>query len=132
MSEKTMRKRIIRGLRPLHAFAVETPTAVGVPDINFAGGWMECKWAKAWPVREDTIFRCDHFTKAQRLWLTKRSAVGEQTWVMLQVGRNWLLFQGTVAAELLGTLTKNGLYLCAHAYWDNGLNDAELIECLSH
>ncbi len=131
MSEGGQRGRVIRALRPLHAVPIENPIVPGTPDINFIGGWMELKWLRWWPTRGATVVQLPHFTIQQRRWLRDRHKRGGNAWLLLQCGREWLLFTGLDAHDYVGNLTRGGLYRCTYAKWTRGLNDKELVECLT-
>lgn len=84
---------------------VENPIYPGTPDVNLAtGSWIELKTIEAWKLdRRVTLIR--HFTPQQRVWLYRRwkSAPGT-THLVLEVRalRLWLLFDGDVAAKIVG------------------------------
>lgn len=131
MSEKGMRSRIVKGLRPLDAVAVENPAYPGTPDVNCIYGWLELKWMRDWPkIKADQLVLCRHFTPQQRIWLARRHRKGGVACLLLQVGKQWLLFEGDVAAARFGRATKAELLDIAAMRWPNGLRDKELIECL--
>lgn len=119
---------MVQALKSLDAFAVENPVGPGTPDINFIGGWIECKWLRAWPKRVETPVTLDHpVTPSQKVWLKRRIRRGGKAWVMLQCGREWLLFRGDVAADFLGISTRDELYKRAYRVWKTGLNVDDLI-----
>jgi len=127
-----MRQKVVGALRSLDAISVENPVGPGTPDVNFIEGWVELKWLRAWPKRPETPVTLDHpLTPEQRAWHKRRSKRGGNTWVMLQCGREWLLFKGIVAAEHLGTATRSELYHHATIWWRNGLDTNGLIEALN-
>jgi hypothetical protein len=130
MSEKTMRGRTVRGLRLLHAIAVENPVGAGTPDVNCSLGWLELKWIRRWPRIPRTIVRVDHFNQNQRLWLRKRWANCQGAWLLLQVGQEYLLFDGDVASWTVGKVGRQSLIDAATHYWKKGMNYEELRECL--
>jgi len=112
--------------------SVETRTDDGIPDINYIGGWIECKWLRSWPKRAETPVRLDHPLMAhQAAWLRRRRRRGGLAWVILQCRREWLLFDGVVAGKLLGTATKDELYQLCHKRWV-GLNEEELIDVITN
>jgi len=134
MKELVMRRNVVKALAPLHAIPVENGyTRPGTPDVNFHGGWLECKWMDRWPaVPADRPIKLKHdFTPEQRLFAIQRARVGGHVWLLLQVGREWLLFHGTDAARLIGRATREELYQGACAVWRKGLNIEELIKCVS-
>ena len=71
MSESNMRGQVCDVLRSLDAISVENPAYPGTPDVNFVEGWVELKWIRAWPAREKTVVKIDHYTQQQRVWLFK-------------------------------------------------------------
>ncbi len=108
MSEADMRRTTVALLAPLHAKAVENIVDIGTPDISFAPGVLELKWAREWPSRAATPLRLDHYTNAQRQWLIERWNAGGGAWLLLQVKTWWLLFDAP-AAQKVGSLTKEQL-----------------------
>lgn len=132
MSESDMRRHVVRSLRELDAFAVENPAHPGTPDINYKEGWIECKWDKQWPVREETPLRIDHFTRQQRFFLRQRWARGGNVFLLLNVARDWLLFDGLVAATHVGYMARDELCLLARNHWvGRGAMQMVLRHCLS-
>ena len=67
--------------------------------------------------RAATTVRLDHFTPQQRLCLMKRWHAGGNSFLLLQVGDDWLLFDGDVAAEKVGRVNKEELYIIAKVTW---------------
>jgi hypothetical protein len=132
MAEADMRHRLIDSLRALDAVPVENCVGLGTPDVNYVNGWIELKWLRAWPVHADTIVRLDHpLTPEQGAWLARRWGRGGFAWCMLQCRREWFLFTGDTAKNIVGCTTQQGLIDAAVRYWPNGLNEQELIEVLS-
>jgi hypothetical protein len=88
---------------------------------------MECKWLRSWPKREETPVVLDHpYTPEQKAWARRRWARGQPVWVILQCGREWLLFDAIVAAEHLGTADREYLSTLAYRHWKEGLDTGEL------
>lgn len=131
MSESGQRSRVVRALRSLDALAIENPICPGTPDVNYIGGWLELKWLRSWPSRENTVVQLPHFTIQQRRWLRDRHALGGDAWLLLQCKAEWLLFTGRDAHDYVGNLTREGLYKVVRARWTRGLKDKELVECLT-
>lgn len=94
MSERALRREIVKLLRPVGAMPVENPACPGTPDVAYVGGWIELKKARRWPQREGPL-KLDHFTQQQFLWLERHILCGGRAHVLLQVGREHLLFWGT-------------------------------------
>lgn len=130
MSEGTMRGNVIRRLKPVDAVAVENPVYPGTPDVNYIDGWLELKWLRRWPKKEETIVRLEHYTPQQRLWLRRRTLRGGRAFLLLQVGKEWLLFKHPELQDV-GKVTKKVLKETAHFYWPTGLNNEELIYALT-
>jgi hypothetical protein len=88
---------------------VENPIHPGTPDVNLSDGkWIELKTVDRWPVRENTILRIGHYTPQQRVWLYQRWKYAPgSTLLLLEVRseRQWLLFDGDVAAKVVGRVT---------------------------
>jgi hypothetical protein len=117
-----------RTLRPVLAAAkldpvrVENPVHPGTPDVNLADGrWMELKCLRAWPVRPTTKVRIPHFTPQQRVWLYRRWKYAPgTTHLLLEIreDRQWLLFDGDVAAKVVGRGTQSEHRTSARAVLD--------------
>ena len=127
MSEKDMRSRLVRALKPLHAIAVENPVLPGTPDINYRDGWVEAKWLRAWPRRPETVVPLEHFTQQQRFWLRQRCRAGGAAWLILQCRNQWLVFRGSTAAKYLGHVPRAELESLAEIIFTN-LKDKDLLE----
>jgi hypothetical protein len=88
---------------------VENPIHPGTPDVNLCDGrWIELKCIPRWPVRASTRVRIAHYTPQQRVWLYSRwKAAPGSTLLLLEVraDRQWLLFDGDVAAKVVGRET---------------------------
>lgn len=116
----------MKALRRFHPVRVENSACPGTPDINCTLGWIEDKWIPRWPKGEG-IVKCDHYTPQQRVWAVQRSLAGGRVWLMLQVERDYLLFDGKVAAEVLGRSTQSRLLSNAIMIWQGRIVDEELI-----
>lgn len=105
---------VIRSLDPVR---VENPIVPGTPDVNYSRGWIELKFSERWPPRGGPL-RVDHFTRQQRTWLTRRRKAGGLAFLLLKVGETeWLLFEGAVAAAMLGQVPRERLYEVCLARW---------------
>lgn len=101
-----------RTLRPvlqaarLDPVRVENPIYPGTPDVNLATGhWIELKCLAAWPARASTRVRIPHYTPQQRVWLYRRWKFAPgSTLLLLEVraAEQWLLFDGDIAAKVVG------------------------------
>jgi len=88
---------------------VENPIHPGTPDVNLSTGvWIELKCIPGWPVRASTNVRIAHYTPQQRVWLHQRWKYAPgTTFLLLEVisVQQWLLFDGDVAAKIVGRRT---------------------------
>lgn len=115
--EQQQRQLLIKALNAcgLDACSVENPAYPGTPDIQFIGGWIECKYLEEWPKREETTVRIEHYTPQQRAWIFRRAIACDKletnvdrAHLVLYVAkkREWLLFDGRTAAR---TVAKDGV-----------------------
>jgi hypothetical protein len=85
---------------------VENPIHPGTPDVNLCTGiWIELKCIPGWPALAKTAVRIRHYTPQQRVWLYRRwIAAPGSTLLLLEVRseHQWLLFDGDVAAKIVG------------------------------
>lgn len=139
MSEKamwsTMRKAMALGKHWREATRHEEKLAKGIADVSFVGndyrhGWMELKQLDAWPKRESTIVRVEHFTKEQKFWLQRKGKAGGNTWLFMKVERDYLLFYWT-RLERIGQVNKDELLRDASVVWSKRMNWEELGTVLS-
>jgi hypothetical protein len=98
---------------------VENPIHPGTPDVNLCDGrWIELKCIPSWPARATSLVRIPHFTPQQRVWLYRRWKFAPcSTYLLLEVcaDRQWLLFDGDIAAKIVGKTTARVHRLNAHA-----------------
>ena len=106
----------LAGLDPVR---IECDSALGVPDVNCTLGWIELKQVqeKDLPKRATTPLRIPHFTPQQRAWLARRSHFGGKCWVLILIGKDWLLIEGLTAATHLGKVTVKETYSRASHVW---------------
>ncbi len=98
----------------------EDTYSVGISDVSYVystptshvRGWIELKYAPAWPKRDATPLRLRHFTKEQRNWLRKQGELGGHTWLLLQVDRDYILIKWCDLAPLGNVCKKDILNLC--------------------
>ncbi len=115
-----------------HAVRIESRvTGSGTPDVNYNHGWIELKYKAAWPKREATPLRIEHYTREQRAWAQQRTAAGGRVFLLLKVGEHeWLLFRGATAAEYVGTSPRVELYRTSLARWARLPKQTELASWL--
>lgn len=117
------------GLRKLDAIPVENgDTKPGTPDVEYIGGWLELKQVPR-PKRETTPIRVPHYTKQQRVWHRRRWFKGGAVFVLIRIGKDWMLIDGDVASKVLGKLPFNELAEQARKVWYKKLDHEELL-CL--
>lgn len=130
MSEAAMWDSLRPVIRSLDPVRVENPIVPGTPDVNYNQGWIELKFAERWPPRGGPL-RVDHFTRQQRTWLTRRRKAGGRAFLLLKVGAiEWLLFDGAVAAAMLGRVPRERLYEVCAARWTRLPRTKEICTCL--
>ena len=85
---------------------VENPIHPGTPDVNLAtGSWIELKTLAYVPSPNSRKLCIPHFTPQQRVWLYRRWKFAPGTTHLLlevRADRQWLLFDGDVAAKIVG------------------------------
>jgi hypothetical protein len=131
MKESSVRKRVTKALKKLHAIAVENDCYPGTPDVNYVHGWIELKVRDAWPVRAETPVTLPHFTEQQRIWLRQRQEVGGRCYLLLVVDKEWLLFSGAAAATFVGRVCRSELYDWAEVIWQKSPTDESLLKAFS-
>lgn len=127
-----MRSKVLQELRPFHANAIENVAGLGTPDVEFCFGWIELKFLERYKRNCDiSPVLIPHFTTDQRRFLKKRWLTNESSYLLLQIGNQWLLFTGAVAAEYVGRATRPQLLELSTSSWENGFRRGELRECLA-
>ena len=98
---------------------IENAFYKGVPDVNFLirgiEGWLELKFLKEFPKKENTTVNIPHFTQEQKLWHKERWENHGLTAMLLQVDDYYFLFVSDKIA-LAGHLSKKGLIYNATKY----------------
>lgn len=128
MSESDMWRAIRPAIRHLDPIRVENPIHPGTPDVNYAHGWIELKYSDRWPPHGG-VLRV-RFAPQQRAWLTRRRKANGRAFLLLRVGIEWLLFDGAVAAALLGRASRERLYMVCLARWRHTPRPKEIIPWL--
>lgn len=93
-------------------------------------GFMELKYKGMAPVRQTTICRIEHYTDDQRNWLRDKGNAGGMTFLLLQLGRVFLLFDH-VGCQNVGKVVTADLYDLACWHNANGLDPRALWEAIN-
>lgn len=124
-------------LRPLgHVIRVENVVGSGTPDVNYcingAEGWIELKHLPSWPKNKASVVRIPHkrLFKVQCAWLHARSVIGGRSWLFVQVGTDYILFNGTCALLIERGLTRAGWEAIATARWERSVDAIDLVKHL--
>lgn len=128
MSESSWRTDVVNGLNRLDAHAVENPALPGTPDVNYVEGWLELKWERNWPARSPTVVKCEHYSPQQRIYHRKRWGAGGQVYLLWKIGVLWLLFEGHVAARVVGKVPREELE--QESCWNHCGTTAEAVASL--
>lgn len=83
----------LRRLGRWHACRHEDSVTVGVPDMSYGldgtNGWIEFKSLPDWPIQSSLKIR--DLTAHQVQWLEKRGKAGGACWLLLSVGKEYVL-----------------------------------------
>ena len=112
MSEtRVVRAKLVKIMAPYNAVPIENKVGVGTPDINYRGGWIECKYRPAWPKSDLRIVTLPHpIQTSQRIWRNTRVRKGGTVILALRVANDWFFFTKRIAWEKVGGWTKSELY----------------------
>jgi len=136
MGEYNYRSTVMKALKRLRSDpqAVENSANPGCPDVECLRGWIELKYASAWPKQTDTVVRIDHYTQQQRNFLRRRWNAGGGAWLLLRVGSRGkvenLLFDGLTANEFVGRVPRATLVDLAIMHSYGKIASADLDEML--
>jgi hypothetical protein len=117
MSEALLSKKVLKSLLGLDPMPVDNPRKPGTPDINFIEGWLELKHLHHWPKRAKTKVKIKSWTKKQMIWHYTRTSLGGKSWVLLQVGTDYLLFSGYSAAVYFNESSQSKMRDLALVTW---------------
>lgn len=134
MSEGSMKSTLVKALAPLDAVCIESPmTGLGIPDVNFIGGWFECKAMAKWPAGADkNPVRFGHpLTKEQGVWLYRRSKAGGLAMVAAKVSTSWFFFDGSWIKNEWHKMTRPQMIEKADLYFANNLNRDRLLQYIA-
>lgn len=142
MSEKNMWRNVRKKMVPHfwnEATRHEDAYQRGIADVSFVQpgiincskcpdaihGWMELKFRGMAPIRTKTICKIPHYTDDQRIWLKQKGDAGGMTFLLLQLGRSFLLFDHETCQDV-GRITSLELYDLANWVSFDGLNGSSL------
>lgn len=137
MNEATFRRYLRGGLEAAGILTThhEDLLNTGVPDISYSHlvhGWIELKYAEAWPKRASTPLRLPHYTKEQKAWLLRRGRAAGHCWLFLRVGRAEFLLFDHERAQHVGEMERGLVVACTKRRYLGGRIDFEdLIEVLT-
>lgn len=132
-TEADVRKLITPVLADLHGHRVESSTMPGIPDLNYAQGWLELKVFRPYPAGSDEFALCREPLKPQqRAWLLARSMAGGRAYVLVAAcyDDEWLLLDGAWAARCLERVTIDAVRRHALRIWRGSLDLKTLKELL--
>jgi hypothetical protein len=138
MSEKNMWVNVRKKMVPKfwsEATRHEDAYQRGIADVSFVQngmghGWMELKFRAISPLRPSTICKIDHYTDEQRNWLKSKGNAGGATFLLLQLKRDFLLFDHA-QCQSVGKVTTADLYNMANWVSTNGLDARGLWEAIN-
>lgn len=107
-----------------HGHSESFPMTVGVH------GFIELKYRGMAPERPSTVCKIDHYTDDQRIWLRDKGRAGGMTFLLLQLGRVYMLFDH-VGCQEVGKVTTAELYDLACWHNANGLDPRALWEAIN-
>lgn len=97
-----------------HANRHEDTVTIGVPDISFGingkNGWIEMKSLPDWP-KTSRPLKLHDLTIHQVKWIEKRLEFGGDCWILISVGRDFVLIPG----KFVRSLYKEGFHPLATA-----------------
>lgn len=132
MSEKNLWSAMQRNMRGRWLVPRRHEDAInkGIPDVSFVvdgrRGWMELKHIEAWPVRDTTVVRCDHFTMEQREELRQQWKAAGMAFLFAQIDRDYMLFEGQWAADNFGKVVQAELFEGQIGWWHHRCDWAAL------
>lgn len=135
MSENSMKGTLIKRASLLDAVAIESPmTGLGIPDVNYIQGWIECKALPKWPVNCDTRpVKFPHpWTKEQQVWGYRRERAGGISLVCAKVSDTWFFFSATTLKvnNLWDNMTRPQMHQWALKVFERSLPQKELCDFL--
>lgn len=106
----------------------------GIPDLSYSmnvNGWIELKYLRSKPAKDDTILKIEHYTPEQRNWLIRHGSKSGLCWLLLQVESVYMIFDWTKANKV-GKLNYEQHIRLSNKTWIGRIAWSELREVLSH
>lgn len=108
-----------------HIVRIENALELGTPDVNGCRNsvdfWIELKYVEKWP----KLLYIEHFTEKQKTWLVDRGRHGGNAFLLVHVGKDFLLFNWPEALQIhtynRPAAIKNAIW---HQYTLRGILDA--------
>jgi hypothetical protein len=128
-----MRASLVKRIAVLDAQSIECPIKTGVPDINYNGGWIECKYRDSWPVRPNDIVRFKHpVTPGQKVWMRRRVRRGGRCFLAAKVASEWFFWNvAEFNLDLFNTMDRAAMIGTSTLYFKYRLDDKLLIKMLT-
>jgi hypothetical protein len=135
LSESSLWAYLRQGMKGRwHATRHEDKFNLGIPDVSYGlsgvNGWIELKAKFAWPKRAMSPVPVG-LSKEQRRWILDRGDFGGNTWVLLRVRNEYLLFDWAVV-DMLGVGSRAALMQACCGYWKKQINFDQLTKILSY
>lgn len=135
MSESGMRSSLVTRLDKLDAQSIEVPIKNGVPDVNFNGGWIECKFKESWPRDADTKpVRFKHpVMPGQKVWLRRRVRKGGRCFLTAKIGTEWFWWNlNNFDLDLFDHMTRPQMMESCHLHFRYKVDTLALINFLEN
>lgn len=132
MSESGMRASLVQKMSSLDAQSIECPIKSGVPDVNFKGGWIECKAEDSWPRNLSLPKKFKHpLLPGQKVWIRRRLRKGGRVFIAAKVASDWFFWDAaTFDLDLFGTLNRQEMIDSADLHYKIRINEHELCKFL--
>lgn len=126
-----------RALAPFgRLIRIESPITPGIPDVYYrlrgVGGWVELKEHDGWPARPGTALRLPHLRLEQVIWLEAERAAGGMAFLLLQIGRDYVLLEPNVVRGVFRReLTRAAVTAAAVAHGQGRFPTAAVLRALT-
>lgn len=123
--KKNVRGKVVRIESPL--------TGSGIPDtiwlLKDTGRvvWVELKYLDSWPVRDKTRINFGLKTE-QALFLYNWCRAGGCSYILVQIGKDYLLFNGRDALDIVKKVTRKGAFSVCLCCWRGAMGWLQLEE----